>query len=150
MLPWHLTAVLPPSSVSPSDVFVDIGSGKGRAVLLAAARYPFKRVIGVELSEDLHRVATQNVGHYEGNHGPVELVNQDVLDWQLPRDATVLFMFNPFSGSTFKRFIANVRKSLHEYPRDFRLIYLNPQMHQIVLDAGFRQTDQCGRVRLYR
>src|SRR5271166_6630819 len=41
-------------------VFVDIGSGKGR-VLLMAADYPFQRVIGVELLPELHRVAQANL-----------------------------------------------------------------------------------------
>ncbi len=48
--------------VSASDIephrysFVDYGSGKGR-VLLLAARFPFRRVVGVEFSPELHRIA---------------------------------------------------------------------------------------------
>src|SRR5262245_6350419 len=36
--------------------FVDLGSGKGKALFLAAA-YPFRRIVGVELSPRLHRIA---------------------------------------------------------------------------------------------
>ena len=43
--------------------FIDIGSGKGR-VLLMAADYPFSRVIGVELLPALHRIAEQNIDKY--------------------------------------------------------------------------------------
>ena len=54
---WRqLPRVLPPDSVTERDVFVDLGSGKGRAVLEAAATYPFARVIGVELVPELHEV----------------------------------------------------------------------------------------------
>ena len=33
------------------DVFVDFGSGKGRMVYIATHSYPFKKVIGVDISE---------------------------------------------------------------------------------------------------
>ena len=42
-----LGCVLPPDSVAPSDVFIDFGAGKGR-IVLQAADYPFRKVIGVE------------------------------------------------------------------------------------------------------
>ena len=41
-------------------VFVDFGSGKGRVVMIAAS-FPFKAVIGVELSSELHQIAMENV-----------------------------------------------------------------------------------------
>ena len=41
-------------------VFVDLGSGKGRTLLLAS-EYPFRRIVGVELSPKLHRIAKTNV-----------------------------------------------------------------------------------------
>ena len=40
--------------------FIDLGSGKGRAVLLASL-YPFRRLIGVEFSPELTEVARLNV-----------------------------------------------------------------------------------------
>src|SRR5262245_23318432 len=40
--------------------FIDLGSGKGRTLLMAAA-YPFPRVVGVELLPSLHRVALENL-----------------------------------------------------------------------------------------
>lgn len=41
-------------------MFLDLGSGKGRMVL-SAARFPFRRIIGVELSNDLTAIARRNV-----------------------------------------------------------------------------------------
>ncbi len=38
------------------STFVDLGSGMGRAVLLAASR-PFRQVVGVEISPALHAIA---------------------------------------------------------------------------------------------
>ena len=38
--------------------FIDIGSGKGRALLMAS-QYPFQRILGIELLPELHRVAKE-------------------------------------------------------------------------------------------
>ncbi|QDT37699.1 class I SAM-dependent methyltransferase [Stratiformator vulcanicus] len=40
--------------------FVDLGSGKGR-VLLMASEFPFREVVGVELSSQLHEIAANNI-----------------------------------------------------------------------------------------
>src|SRR5579871_6319392 len=45
--------------------FVDLGSGKGR-VLLIASEFPLHRVIGVEFDERLHAIAQQNIGQFHG------------------------------------------------------------------------------------
>ncbi len=46
--------------------FIDLGSGKGR-VLLIAADYPFRRIVGVELLTELHGVALENLRQYKSN-----------------------------------------------------------------------------------
>ncbi len=43
--------------------FVDLGSGKGR-VLLMASEYSFKKIIGVEFSEELNQTAQKNIRSY--------------------------------------------------------------------------------------
>src|SRR5262249_41719697 len=48
-------------------VFVDLGSGKGR-VLIEAAAFPFQRIIGVEFSRRLHLVAQESVARYEASN----------------------------------------------------------------------------------
>src|SRR4051794_239276 len=44
-------------------VYIDLGSGKGRTLLIAS-EYPFKRVMGVEFSLQLHTIATENIRKY--------------------------------------------------------------------------------------
>src|ERR1700733_6367017 len=55
--------------------FVDVGSGKGRALLLAMD-YPFREILGVELSPELDRIARANVARYTGGRprGPVSSI----------------------------------------------------------------------------
>lgn len=150
MCGWHLRAGLPPGSVTPTDVFADIGSGKGRGVLLAASRYPFARVIGVEYTEKAHLQAQRNLEHWRGRSlCPVELVHADAVGWRVPPDVSVMFLFNPFVGPAFERFIKNLTTDLRRDPRPFRLIYLNATMHEVVVAAGFRFVRRRGRVSVY-
>src|SRR5262249_12044563 len=66
--------------------FIDYGAGKGR-VLLIAAGYQFSRVVGIEISEPLIRVAAANVAAYTQRHPelrPIELVQIDAANYDLP------------------------------------------------------------------
>ena len=87
---------------SRSDVFIDLGSGKGRALLIAGL-LPYKRVVGVEMDGQLCRLARDNIDRARPRlrAGNVECVNANVLDWQIPDDASVIFMYNPFIDRTF-------------------------------------------------
>ena len=138
---WQsLKRILPPEEVTPDDVFLDLGSGKGRAVFLAA-QYPFSRVIGVELSPELHAIAERNLRRHDGRPGEtrIELVNADAVEYEVPADVTVVFLFNPFNGSVFAAALANVLRSLDAHPRPLRLIYVNPVEEAQVVATGRAQ-----------
>lgn len=79
--------------------FVDVGSGKGRTLLLAR-EYPFKRVVGVEHSPDLVEISRSNLQKYAGRIKCREatVMACDALEYVPPEDENVIFyMFNPFS-----------------------------------------------------
>lgn len=87
-----------PQEVIASSTFVDIGSGMGRAVLLAS-EYPFKQVIGIEVSPGLHEVARDNIA--KANHSPrkchdIRLVRADARIVEYPPGNVVAFLYNPF------------------------------------------------------
>jgi ubiquinone/menaquinone biosynthesis C-methylase UbiE len=46
------------------DVFYDLGSGTGKAVILAAAHGPFKRCTGIDIVEDLTQSAQATADRY--------------------------------------------------------------------------------------
>lgn len=94
---------------SSDDVFADFGSGKGRIVYLAA-RYPLKKVIGVELSEKLNAVARQNIANNLATLRckNVEFVTSDILDYEIPAAVTIVYLYSPFTGRTFERVIENL------------------------------------------
>ncbi|MEJ2619020.1 MAG: class I SAM-dependent methyltransferase [Candidatus Thiodiazotropha sp.] len=127
----RLTDVRPLTS---DDVFLDIGSGKGRVVILTAT-YPVKRVIGVELSSVLHEIAQQNVSRVENYLAcqDVQLVCSDATQFQIPDDVTVIYLFNPFVGEPFLRVIDNIGESLDRRKRAIWIFYTNPVMHDSVI-----------------
>src|SRR4051794_65114 len=117
--PWlTLRRILSPREIDADDVFLDYGSGKGRIVFLAA-RYPFRRVIGVEISERLNAVARANV---ERNRRrlrcrDVELITADAALFVLPDDVTVVYLNDPFTGSVFQAVLRQIVASLERRPR---------------------------------
>jgi SAM-dependent methyltransferase len=132
-----LRRILPRRQVGPNDVFVDFGSGLGR-VVFQAARYPIKRVIGVELSKQLSDVARRNIGRNRERLAcqQVELVTADALDYEIPDDVTVAYFANPFTGDIFKAVIERLLASVDRRPRRVRLIYRNPVEHDYLMSTG--------------
>ncbi len=119
------------------DVFVDYGSGLGRA-LLVAAELPFRRIIGVEVSEALNERARANISRKAGRArcNDVELVAADALEWDVPPDVTVAYLYCPFTGDVFDGVLARILASIDEHPRPLRLVYNYPVEHERVLASG--------------
>lgn len=108
----------------PDFSFVDFGSGKGRTLLIAG-ELPFKQVIGVEFSADLHARAQQNIARYgERRAGTVASIHADATEFALPEDDLVLYFFNPFNAPVLGKVLDNLVASLAARPRRVILIYL--------------------------
>jgi predicted RNA methylase len=121
----------------PADVFVDLGAGKGRALLMAG-RLPYRRVVGVELDPELAQCARRNVAQARRRlrAGAVACETANVLDWPFPDDASTVFLFNPFYGQTFRRAITRIFDSYDRNPRHIHIVYENPQQHDWLLSTG--------------
>jgi SAM-dependent methyltransferase len=135
---WRdLRRILRPAEVSGDDVFLDLGSGKGRMILLAA-RYRFRRVIGVEVAEPLAAVARRNVAtcRLRPRCDDIQLVTADVLDYRIPDDVSVVYMFNPFRGAIFDAVVAELVASVDRRPRRLRLIYRNGRNCERLMRTG--------------
>jgi SAM-dependent methyltransferase len=122
---------------SPGDfAFVDLGSGKGLALLLAA-HYGFRPVLGVELDPELLELSRANVRSFESgsptHEGVIQVTQGDAANFTLPPRPTVLFLFNPFGEATIRVVVDNIERSLKESRRPIFVAYYNP-VHQEVLD----------------
>lgn len=134
-------------------VFVDFGSGKGRAILLAT-EFPFKRIIGVEFSEELHRVAQNNIRLFHSDISKckyVESVCMDAVAYPLPYDCLVCYFCNPFDATLMAQMLTNIRKSFLRKPREIFVVYYNPKAGHLVDQADcFRRVGTSGVIRIWR
>jgi SAM-dependent methyltransferase len=120
-------------------VFLDVGAGKGRAMLVAS-QHPFLRVEGVELNAELAGIAARNIAIWEADDAaealaPLVLHQGDATKHPLPPEPTLAYLFHPFEDKLLQRFIRHVQRSVKEHPRPFDLVYVNAE-HDSLLDRN--------------
>ncbi len=110
------------------DVLIDYGSGAGRSSLFAASMYPYKTIIGVELLPSLISLAERNLQEIKVELAckDVRFVQANAMAFTPPTDATISFLFNPFTGEVLRQVLENIRISLAASPRPFLIVILNP------------------------
>ncbi len=114
--------------------FLDLGSGKGRALLLAS-EFSFRRIIGVELLPALHRIALDNIAMYQGQAQRslfVESLCLDARDFDFPHEPTVLYLFNPLPEPALASVLDRFSASLIAHPRDAYILYANPILEHLL------------------
>jgi predicted RNA methylase len=114
--------------------FVDMGSGKGRA-LLVASEYAFAKIVGIELSPQLHRIAEENIKRYSPASRQCtvfQLHCMNVADYAHGPEPVVLFLFDPFGRETLRSVIANLEASLSAKPREAFVVYIYPQFEDVL------------------
>jgi hypothetical protein len=114
--------------------FIDLGSGKGRTLLMASD-HPFRRIIGVELLPELNRIAQENIRVYQGDAQrcfAVEAQCADARDFVFPPEPTVVYLFNPLFESALEEVMSNLVRSLREAPREAFVLYHNPLLAHVI------------------
>jgi predicted RNA methylase len=133
--------------------FVDMGSGKGR-MLLIAAEYPFRQIQGVEFAVELHRRAYENIQRYRSPKQKCVRIRSlaiNVVDYTFPNDNLVIYFFNPFGRELMQQVVNRLDKSLQDHPRDIIVVMLYPDF-SFVLGAcpRFSLVRETRRYRIYR
>ena len=107
-------------------------------MLLVAASFPFKEVIGVEFSRELHEIALSNIARLPPDlpgSGKVNAIHCEASAFELPDGNLVCYFNNPFGPPV----IANVLKRLVAHHRDhgYRVIviYAAPRHRGIFEDS---------------
>lgn len=119
-------------------VFVDLGSGKGRTLLIASD-YPFRRILGVELLPALHEIAQENLANYKSESQKcfaLEAICADATNFDFPAEPAVLYLFNPFPEAALRFVISNLEASLRESPRPLYVLYHNPLLDHVLSESG--------------
>jgi hypothetical protein len=119
-------------------VFIDLGSGKGRTLLMASD-YPFRRIVGVELLSALHQTAQENISKYRCESQKcfaLESICADATKFQFPPDPIVLYLFNPFPEAGLRETIANLEQSIRSHPRKVYVLYHNPLLGHLLSESS--------------
>ena len=122
---------LPPDTFA----FVDMGSGKGRA-LLVASEFAFAKIVGIELSPHLHRIAQENIKRYSPASQQCtafELHCMDVVDYRLrPRAARAVPLRSLRAGDRCRASLPIWRRHLAAPPREAFVVYIYPRFEDVL------------------
>lgn len=127
--------------ITEGDVFVHVGSGKGK-ILYYAARLGYNKCIGIELSETLLEQSKTNL---EKMQLDVEIElwhrNAGLLDPQELAVGNIFYLYNPFGGSILDAFLNSLAASQRISPRIIRVVYLNARYAELFERHGFKIVD---------
>jgi len=129
----ELGAVLAWLEPGPDDVFLDIGAGMGRAMIIAAT-FPFRRIQGLEISPELCDLARANFALCASTLSCEDLrvLEGDAAALPIPDDVTVIYLYNPFHGDRLRRLFENIAASLRAAPRSLHVLYNNPRHFEAI------------------
>lgn len=130
----------PPLNPIEHYTFVDIGAGKGRAMLVAS-EFPFREIVGIELNPEMSRVARQNTDLWRTAHAndstagriaPISLIEQDALEFELPQTPTLLFLFHPFDAPVLRALLRRIETQFADRPGLLDLLYVNAECADVL------------------
>lgn len=134
---WRET---PPPEPIYSYTFIDIGAGKGRAMLVAS-ELPFRQVIGIELNPAMAATARQNIHHWQQSHAaditarrpiPIELLEQDALTFDFPSTPTLAFLFHPFEAPVLKQLLRRIETQFANRSNTLDILYVNAECRTLL------------------
>lgn len=129
-----------PCAAVEEFVFVDVGAGMGRAMLLAS-EYPFGSVKGIELNPLLAGIARRNAAKWKaaGRTSSIMRVTcGDAVEFSFPKGPCLVFLFNPFGASVMRRLLRRLAEAFRDRPGQLDLLYVNhEQEHVLEGQRGF-------------
>ena len=120
-----------------NQTFLDIGCGKGRAMMVAA-HYDFKKITGVEINLDYCTSLSEKAIEYQNEFDcSFEIICNDASEYHIPDDVQTIIFYNPFKETVMRKVVTNILNSATKKGRPLYIIYLNPLYSELLLEAGF-------------
>ncbi len=130
----ELKKVLDTLEITLGDAILDVGSGKGGA-MITFAKYPFSKITGIEISPQLSLIARANFEKLSIER--LNIIVGDAAEFNCIDDYNYFYLFNPFPQVVLRTVIQNIETSLIHSPRKIVIIYSNPQSHQVLTESRF-------------
>ncbi len=161
-------SIKPPESYA----FVDLGCGKGRALMLTSTLH-FREVVGVELNAELARIAEENLKIWRGSWKalrPVRVVCGDATEFVLPIGPCLVYLANPFGAVVVQQLLEKIEartdgsvvEVLYQTPREeavfaertgWKLVWseaMPVSAEDMAEENVYAATDRCSLYRLRR
>lgn len=110
------------------SLFVDIGAGRGRALLMAS-HYPFEKVRGVEFADELHADCQMNIAQYPRSRmqcRDVECELEDATHFDVPDQSAVFYFFDPFEPQILEEVLMRIARAHARHQRLCHLVFVDP------------------------
>jgi SAM-dependent methyltransferase len=135
-----------PSEMTPGELtFVDLGCGKGRALILAG-ELSFRELVGIDISPSLVECARQNLAR--ARIANARVICRNAARYQFPPGNLLVYMFHPFAGPVFRQAMRNLCRSASA---DVWMVYINPVERAILEEKPcFVPWVSCATFAIYR
>jgi SAM-dependent methyltransferase len=133
-----------------NKTFLDIGCGKGRVMVVAAA-FGFKQITGIDFSKTFCEEATLIVSQYAQRNPGAEfkVIHENASGYEIPGDISTIFLFNPFDEFMMWPVVSHIVDSQEAHPRTIRVLYANPQHKAVFTDFGFVEIYQIKKLNFF-
>jgi SAM-dependent methyltransferase len=129
----YLKNLLEDFNISGNDSILDIGCGKGSA-MRTMLKFPFARVDGIELSEDIALIAMKNIEILHIDRSNIFICNASQFkDYD---NYNYFYIYNPFPSFVMSTVVGNLVQSIQRVQRKVVLIYNNPTCHDVIVSKG--------------
>lgn len=104
--------------------FFDLGSGKGK-VLILAERFGFKKIYGVEISPELNSICKENLKKVKSKY--VTLLEQDASSINIGQESCVFYIYNSFERPLLEKVLDNIYSSWSASTTEMYIVYIEPR-----------------------
>jgi precorrin-6B methylase 2 len=121
-----------------ATVFIDLGSGLGKTLIVAREIPQLKKIVGIEYLTALHIIAEKNIESHKGDR--IHLLNADAKNFLIDLQPTIVFLFNPFDDVIMENFLKN----------NIRTIKASKSVIAYVNDIHRNELEKIGMRQFYR
>ena len=116
--------------------FIDIGCGKGKQCIYAKKYFNINSIVGIDFSKELIDIANQNLSNL--NYKNINFFVADAIEWKLPDEYCIVFLYNPFNEVILEKFILNNFNHFKDHKSI--VCYANDMHRKILTNFGFETT----------
>lgn len=117
-----------------NHTFIDLGCGKGRA-LIVASEFPFRSILGVELSPTLAAIARTNIAKVASRfpfRSRAMITVGNVTEFPLPPGKLAVFNYHAFGPEIVKQVVERLEAALAAETLHLFFVYYNPVYYEIL------------------